>query len=89
VKFSLGGDEGLDVFDEDYPKSRPIDCSSSAPLDGIERTVSAGGSSLSYNATSERYTYTWKTKKAWSGTCRQLVVKQDDGSIHRAIFKFR
>jgi predicted outer membrane repeat protein len=89
VKFSLGGNEGLDIFAEGYPKSQPISCSTSAPLDPIEQTMSAGGSSLSYNATSERYTYTWKTKKAWSGTCRQLVVKLDDGSVHRANFKFR
>jgi hypothetical protein len=90
AKFSLGGDEGLDVFAEGYPKSRKIDCSSSAPLDAIEQTTStAGGSSLSYDATTERYTFTWKTQKAWSGTCRQLVVKLDDGSVHRANFRFR
>jgi hypothetical protein len=90
VKFSLGGDEGLDIFAEDYPKSRLIDCSSSAPLDAIEQTTSAaGGSSLSYEPTTERYTYAWKTKKAWAGTCRQLVVKLDDGSTHRGNFKFK
>jgi hypothetical protein len=89
VKFSLGGDEGLDIFADGYPISQQIDCSSKAPLDSIEQTLSAGKSSLSYNATTERYTYAWKSKKAWSGTCRQLVVKLDDGSVHRANFKYR
>jgi Tol biopolymer transport system component len=90
VKFSLGGDEGLDVFAEGYPKTRRIDCSSSAPLDAIGQTTNAaGGSGLSYDATTGRYTYVWKTQKAWSGTCRQLVVKLDDGSVHRANFKFK
>jgi hypothetical protein len=89
VKFSLGGDEGLDIFAEGYPKSRQIECSSSAPLDSIEQTLSAGASNLSYDATTERYIYAWKTKKAWEGTCRQLVVKLDDGSVHKANFKFR
>jgi hypothetical protein len=90
LKFSLGGDEGLDIFAEGYPKSRQIDCSSSAPLDTIEQTTSAaGGSDLSYDATTERYAYAWKTREAWSGTCKQLVVKLDDGSVHRANFKFR
>jgi probable HAF family extracellular repeat protein len=90
VKFSLGGYEGLDIFSEGYPKSRRIDCSSSAPLDTVEQTTrAAGGSSLSYDATTERYTYAWKNKKAWSGTCRQLVVQLDDGSVHRGNFKFR
>jgi Tol biopolymer transport system component len=89
VKFSLGEDEGLDIFAEGYPESHRIDCTSSAPLDSIEQTVSAGQSKLSYNARTNRYTYTWKTREAWSGTCRQLVVKLDDGSVHRANFKFR
>jgi Tol biopolymer transport system component len=89
VKFSLGGDEGLDVFADGYPTSRRIDCSSSAPLDAIEQTTSAGGSTLSYDPTTERYTYAWKSRGVWSGTCRQLVVKLDDGSVHRANFKFR
>ncbi len=43
----------------------------------------------SYDPDSDRYTYVWKTNKAWNGTCRQLVLKLDDGSIHRAKFKFR
>jgi hypothetical protein len=90
VKFSLGGDKGLDVFAEGYPRSRRISCSSSAPLDAIEqRTSAAGGSGLSYDAATERYTYVWKIQKAWSGTCRQLVVRLDDGSFHRANFRFK
>jgi hypothetical protein len=89
LKFSLGGDEGLDIFAEGYPKSRQIDCASSAPLDGIEQTLSAGESGLAYDATTDRYTYVWKTKQAWSGTCRKLVVKLDDGGVHRALFKFK
>jgi len=89
LKFSLGGDEGLDIFAEGYPKSRQIDCSSSASLDGIEQTLSAGHSGLFYDATTDRYTYVWKTKEEWSGTCRRLVLKLDDGSVHRANFKFR
>ena len=92
VKFSLSGDEGLDVFAEGYPKSEKVDCGSDATVDGIEQTVTAGGSSLSYDATTDRHTYVWKTDKAWSndtnGPCRQLVVKLKDGSFHRADFEF-
>ncbi len=51
--------------------------------------MSAGESTLSYDAATERYTYAWKTKGAWEGTCRKLVVKLDDGSVHRANFKFK
>ena len=54
----------------------------------IEETVTAGGSSLSYNATTNQYTYVWKTDKAWANTCRQLHVKLSDGTNHVADFKF-
>lgn len=89
VKFSLGGDQGLDIFEAGYPKSQQIACDSTAPVGGIEETVAAGGSSLSYDPASDQYTYVWKTDKRWAGTCRQLVLKLDDGSVHRANFKLR
>ncbi|MGH8468315.1 MAG: PxKF domain-containing protein [Gammaproteobacteria bacterium] len=31
----------------------------------------------------------WKTSKAWAGTCRQLVVRLNDGTEHKASFKFK
>ena len=36
-----------------------------------------------------QYVYVWKTDKAWSGTCRQLVVKLSDNTEHRANFRFK
>ena len=64
-------------------------CSSSAPEDGIEQITSAGNSSLSYDAATDVYSFTWKTEKAWAGTCRQLVIQFADGSVQRANFKFK
>ncbi len=89
VKFSLSGDQGVDVFADGYPKSRRIHCRSTAPRGNLKRTATAGGSDLSYDAALDRYNYVWKTKKAWAGTCRQLVVKLNDDTAHRATFKFR
>lgn len=89
VKFSLAGNQGLDIFLSGYPISRQIACDSNVPLDDIEQTVTTGGSSLSYDATTDQYSYVWKTDKAWTGTCRQLVVILKDGSIHTANFKFK
>jgi dipeptidyl aminopeptidase/acylaminoacyl peptidase len=89
VKFSLSGDQGLDIFATDYPKSQQIDCDSAAPLNNIEQTISAGSSGVSYDATTDRYTYAWKTNSDWAGTCRQLVVRFDDGKVYRANFQFR
>lgn len=89
VKFSLGGDQGLDVFATDYPKSQEIDCDSAASIDNIEQTATAGDSVLSYDATADQYTYVWKTEKAWANTCRQFTVRLDDSTVHRANFKFK
>jgi predicted extracellular nuclease len=89
IKFSLNGDQGLNIFAAGYPKSEMIACNSTAPVDGIEETVTAGSSGLSYNATTDQYTYVWKTNKAWANSCRQLVVKLNDGTFHRANFKFK
>jgi hypothetical protein len=88
VKFSLGGDQGLDILAAGSPSSQPIACDSSAPVDVVEQTSTAGSSSLSYDASSDRYTYIWKTEKAWAGSCRQLTVELTDGSTHTANFKF-
>ena len=44
-------------------------------------TVTAGSSSLSYDATLDQYTYVWKTDKAWFGTCRQLTVRLNDATV--------
>jgi len=89
VKFSLGGDWGLDVFAAGYPKSQTIPCDSTDPVDGIESTVNAGGSSLTYDPVTDQYVYVWKTDKSWATTCRQLVVRLADGTNHYANFKFK
>lgn len=87
VKFSLGGNQGLDVFEAGYPRSGPINCTASNQ-DEITETVTAGQSSLSYDAGSGQYVYVWKTERNWSG-CRVLQVKLRDGRSHYAMFQFR
>jgi hypothetical protein len=89
VKFSLSGYKGLGIFAVGSPSSGPVTCNSSDPADDLTETVTAGGSSLSYDATTDRYIYVWKTDQSWAGTCRQLVVELNDGSIHRANFRFK
>jgi len=88
VKFSLGGDQGLDILAAGSPSSQPIACDSNATVDVVEQTSTAGSSSLSYDAATDQYTYVWKTEKAWAGSCRQLTVELTDGSTHTANFKF-
>jgi hypothetical protein len=89
IKFSLGGDQGLNIFVPGHPVSQQIACSDGAPSSEVEQTVTAGGSSLSYDAETDTYTYVWKTEKSWAGTCRKLIVRLNDGSEHLAFFKFK
>jgi len=88
VKFALGGNQGLSIFAAGYPKSQQITCGGGA-VDDIEQTVTAGSSSLSYDATTQQYTYVWKTDTTWAGTCRQLLVRLADGTDHLANFQFK
>jgi len=92
VRFSLGGDKGLDIFAKaadgsSYPKSESIACDSTALVDGIEETASVKHG-LVYDPVSNRYTYDWGTSSTWSG-CRQLVMKFKGGSVQRANFIFK
>lgn len=89
VKFSLNGNKGLDIFAPGFPASGVIACDATATAIEITETLTAGGSSLSYDAGSDQYTYVWKTEKSWAGTCRQLVLQLKNGCIYRANFKFK
>jgi hypothetical protein len=88
VKFSLNGYQGLNIIAAGYPTSNTVSCGSTAG-DAVEQTLTAGSSSLSYDANTDQYIYVWKTDKAWVGTCRTLVIKLSDGTYHRANFKFK
>ena len=88
VKFSLNDNQGLSIFASGCPPTGTTACNSTDLYDYIDETVTAGGSSLSYDASANQYVYVWKTEKSWVGSCRQLVVKLSDGTYHRANFNF-
>ena len=87
VKFSLHGNQGLNIFAVSYP-SAPVDSCSATASDVIEETVTAGGSGLQYDPAADQYIYVWKTDKTWAGKCRQFVIKLNDGTVHWAKFSF-
>lgn len=87
VKFSLGGNLGLDVLAPNSPTSSAYTCTGTTE-DAIEVTVTAGASSLTFDPTAGQYVYVWKTDKTWGGACRKLTVTLKDGTLHQALFKF-
>jgi hypothetical protein len=90
VRFSLGGDRGLNIFPADYPHVRWVECEADKPILALwDETVTAADNSLTYDPVSTRYTYVWKTDKTWVGLCGELQLKLTDGEVYRARFRFR
>ena len=90
VKFSLGGNYGLDIFAVGYPKLQPTACPASPTDNPVEEApAAAAGSGLTYDAASNQYTYVWKSAKGWAGTCGDLVMKLADGHEYSARFQFK
>jgi uncharacterized repeat protein (TIGR01451 family) len=87
VKFSLSGNKGLNIFAPDNPYSVSFNCGTGDPGVDVTETLTAGASSLSFGG--DQYNYVWKTEGSWVGTCRQLVLTLNDGSVHTANFKFK
>jgi hypothetical protein len=87
VRFSLGGDFGLDVIADGYPSFVSTACSS-GPTDTVEWTAN-NAAGLTYDPASGVYTYHWKTLKAWKGTCGTLTIQFLDGSELKADFRFK
>jgi hypothetical protein len=85
LRFSLGGDHGLNIFTAGYPVSRRVECGDGTPVDGVDQ---AAHGRLIRDTASGRYTYLWKTGRAWRHSCRTFDLQLTDGSHHLARFSF-
>jgi hypothetical protein len=79
LKFSLGGDRGLAVFEHGYPLVRSRTTCDAEGTDAIETTVAATNSGLQYDPVSQSYTYVWKTAKTMTG-CWSVRLSSGDSS---------
>jgi arabinogalactan endo-1,4-beta-galactosidase len=89
IRFSLGSDLGPSVLVPSYPTVNAVDCTSKAPVGpaipiGMSKT---GG--LSYDSSTNTYTYVWNTDRRMAGTCQRFTLLLTDGSDHFAYFQFR
>jgi hypothetical protein len=90
IKFSLGADQGPDIFAAGYPQSQPIDCDE--PQSTVGPAIDISGDLSRVGGSGGQYHYNWNTKnakEALAGTCQRLVVRLDDGTDHFAYFDFR
>jgi hypothetical protein len=87
IRFSLAGDQGLDLFKPGYPASTGFTCGTTPPTDASEPAEVANA--LRYDALRDEYTFGWKTDKRWAGTCRVLVLGLRDGTSHAISIEFK
>jgi hypothetical protein len=87
VRFTLGGNRPVPILAPGSPEVSNVKCPS-WPSDDIEQTVTASSSSLSYEAATGQYVYTWKTANSWANKCRRLTLVLKDGTRHEAVFRF-
>jgi arabinogalactan endo-1,4-beta-galactosidase len=96
IRFSLGGDLGRDVIVPGYPTVTPVDCTTEEPRGNSVPAGLEGGflsevwniAPVSYDPSSDSYSYLWATQRNMAGTCQQLTVLLTDGSDHEAYFRF-
>jgi type 1 glutamine amidotransferase len=81
VRFGLGGNQGANPVL--WAKTAEAACDTGLPQGDLTPLQTAGNVSL--DGTS--YQLNWKTDKAWAGTCRQVTMLLDDGTIHTAHFQ--
>ena len=87
VKFTLGGDRGLAILPAGSPSSNAVSCTNGTVGAG-GASVTAGGSTLSFDPVTGVYTFAWATDRSWKNTCRRLNLTLTDGSQHQAVFAF-
>jgi hypothetical protein len=88
VKFSLGGNQGMDILQAGSPTTSTFSCGTISAEDVIEETVAASNSGLTYDAASNQYNYVWKTGTGYANSCRKLTLTLKDGTRREALFHF-
>jgi hypothetical protein len=91
IRFSLDGFRGPKPEADGYPLSRR--CGGGDDTEVVAKAAKKSGSAkkkpvFTYVRRSDQYVMLWKTEKKWAGSCREFVLKLDDGSVHAAQFEF-
>jgi extracellular elastinolytic metalloproteinase len=97
LRFTADGYRQLDVLASNSSFSRKVDlrdATGTEPEPGVRDAAraadrdAAAGRVEADGELAGAFHYNWKTLEEWAGTCRELVLTRDDGSQHRAFFRF-
>ena len=85
IRFSLNGYQGARPEAAGSPQS--VRCDGRGTAEVVARAATKKPV-FRYARRSGRYWMLWKTERKWAGSCREFVLKLDDGSVHAARFEF-
>ena len=89
IRFELGGDQGRDVIADGWPQVAEDECGAGEePVAGEPAGHPRWFRELVFRHRRDRYVLLWKTERGWAGSCRQFMLKLDDGTVKRAEFEF-
>lgn len=88
IKFSLGGNRGLDVFLPGFPRVTQVGCGG-RPLVGPRQRFPIDDFRLRYDPRSERYSFVWKTSRDLAPGCWRLTLRFRDGARASALFEVK
>lgn len=91
LRFSLGGNEGMDILTPDSPwHQRYLSCPTGPMVEETRRPAQPPGSiGLRYKSRKGIYVYRWQTSESWfpGQRCHRFALALDDGSTHYANIK--
>jgi hypothetical protein len=88
IRFSLGGDFGLDIFASGYPRYVEIDCVSEE-VTGQPIAITDGNEvGLTYSPESDQYHLAWRSDRSLADSCVQVQLKFE-GTTQAPTAKFR
>ena len=87
IRFSLNGFRGARPEADGYPRSTRCG-GGDVELARTRARASKKEPAFKYVRRTDEYVMLWRTERRWAGTCREFVLKLDDGSVHTARFEF-
>jgi len=85
IRFSLNGFRGARPEADGFPRSTRC---GGGDMQTARARASKKAPAFRYMRRKDEYVMLWKTDPKWNGSCREFVLKLDDGSVHTARFQF-